>query len=344
MPVLNRKVAAAALASALITCATLGSGQLASAATATTKAKAKTVSRGIVAAKGRPPSQAAPFLWDRPSPDPTTYPPAASFEEATTKVVPNNKLFTLLVIGSDARPKEKIDRSRADSIHLFVWNPAWNQGIIVGFPRDAYVAIPGKGTGKINSALTLGGPALLMATVNGITKKPTLEVERYAIAGFTGFAAMVDEIGGVNVLVDPSMNDATSGARFGKGWHAMNGKAALAFSRNRKTVAGGDFGRSLNQGRVMLYGLAKLREEVSDASGLVRWIQSFRKNGSTNVPVGDLLVFSQIVRSIDPVNVQNFVLTGKTKRVSGTDVVVLDTAPLVGFMEDISRDAVNNGR
>jgi LCP family protein required for cell wall assembly len=315
----------------------------AGAATKKAAAKSKKVNTKAYAPNGRAPKAAGPFLWEIASTDPSL-PSVASFEAATTKIVPNNKIFSLLVIGSDARPGENFQRTRADSISLIVWNPAWNKGIRVGFPRDAYVAIPGKGNGKITSTLALGGPDLLLKTVNSITR---LNTQNYVVTGFSGFSKMVNDIGGVNVLVDPAMNDKVSGAIFAKGWFAMNGNAALAFNRNRKSVAGGDFGRSLNHGRFLIYTLAKLREEVTDVNGLIKWIKSMQANAATNLKTGDLLVLAQMARSIDPNNMQNIVLQGKNIKVKTgklTEDAVLLNPSYFGFFTDIGRDGVNDGR
>ena len=316
----------------LVASATADVSQAAAATSPKTTRKA-TTPKGLYPPTGRAPRAEVPFLAESPI-DPVE----------KERVAPANRLFTMLVIGSDARPKENVLRTRADSLHLFVWNPATNQGALLGFPRDSYVDVPGRGKRKINDSLGLGGPALVMATVNGVTKQPALKVERYVVTGFAGFEKLINEIGGVNVLVDPLMNDSASGAKFAKGWHAMNGPAALAFARDRKDVAGGDLGRSLNQGRLLLYTLAKLREEVSDVAGLTRWVQTVQRNTASNLPLGDFLVLSQIARSIDPVNIQNRVLTGKQKTVSGASVIALDNTPLTKLMADLATDGLQNGR
>ena len=104
------------------------------------------------------PKPASPFLWESQSPD-ASLPSVGSFEAATTAIVPNNKLFKLLIIGSDARANENMTRTRGDSIHIFVWNPAFNKGILVGIPRDSYITLkPSNKKGKITGALSAGGP------------------------------------------------------------------------------------------------------------------------------------------------------------------------------------------
>ncbi len=307
----------------------------------TTKSKVATkASTKQLAPNGRPPKPAGPFLWGTQSSD-SSLPSVSSFEAATTQIVPNNKLFKLLIIGSDARPNENFQRTRGDSLHVLVWNPAFNKGTIVGIPRDSYVTLKPSGKkGKINGALVAGGPQAMLDTVNDLTG---LGISNYVVTGFSGLQNMVDDIGGVNVLIDPAMKDVYSGAMFQKGWFAMNGKAALAYNRNRKTLASGDFTRSANQGKFLLAALAKMREEVSDVPGLVKWVGSFRRNAASNVKPTDLLVLAQMARSIDPSDVKNIVLGGTGSRVGGEDVVKL--APSYsGLFVDIGRDGVNDGR
>ena len=309
-----------------------------------TATKSKVANKKQYAPNGRPPRPAGPFLWESQSPDPSL-PSVGSFEAATTAIVPQNKLFKLLIIGSDARPNEPMTRTRGDSLHIFLWNPAFNKGILIGIPRDSDVTLKPSGKkGKITGALSVGGPEGMLATVNALSG---LNIENYVLTGFAGFTSMVNDIGGVNVLVDPAMNDIYSGATFQKGWFAMNGDAALAFNRNRKTVANGDFTRSANQGKFLLYSMAKLREEISDVPGLVKWIVSFKKNAATNLKPSELLILAQIARSIDPANIQNVVLSGKAGK-SGTgktaeDIVNLDPS-YTGLFIDVGRDAVNDGK
>ena len=308
----------------------------------TAKAKAKTPNKVLRAPNGRPPKPAAPFFWEVPSGDASLV-GEKSFEAATTKIVPNNKILKLLIIGSDAREGQPVSRTRADSIHLLLWNPAFNKGILVGFPRDSIVPTD-NGERKLTETLATGGPDALVKSINRLSG---LKIEDYVITGFGGFVKMVDEIGGVNVLVDPAMSDIASGATFQKGWFAMNGQAALAFSRNRKGVANGDFTRSFNQGSLLLYSLAKLREEVSDAPGLVRWIRILQANTDTNLKPTDMLTLAQIARSIDPSSMQNVVLAGKNAKLGSgkkaQDAIRLNPG-YVGFFADVARDAVNDGR
>ena len=56
---------------------------------------------------------------------------------------------------------------------------------LVSLPRDSYVPIPGHGSNKINASYSIGGPKLLIDTVEQVTG---LHVDGYVEIGFGGFA------------------------------------------------------------------------------------------------------------------------------------------------------------
>ena len=105
----------------------------------------------------------------------------------------------------------------------------------------------------------MGGPDLLAKTINQFTGLP---IHYWVLAGFETFTRIVDEVGGVMVYVDRRMDDRYSGAYYERGWHHFVGGEALAYARDRHDTPDGDFTRSLNQGKLALAGLAKLRAEV----------------------------------------------------------------------------------
>jgi LCP family protein required for cell wall assembly len=272
-------------------------------------------SSALAAPTGKPWPAPIPFTTDQPVPD---------------------KLVFILAAGSDARPGEDLLKTRADSIHLLCVNPTTGQGTLLGFPRDSWVEIPGHGRGKINNALALGGPDLLAATVRRLTGLP---VDYYVITGFRGLMSMVDELGGVDVLVDRRMNDRASGARFQRGWHHMNGGQALAFSRNRTDVAEGDLSRSEHQGLVMLSALAKMRAEVADDGGVARWIGVMLKHVKLNMPVTRLPALGALARRLEPARIKNVVAPGRLGFTARQSVVFLTTEAARMF-EDLRADAV----
>jgi anionic cell wall polymer biosynthesis LytR-Cps2A-Psr (LCP) family protein len=75
----------------------------------------------------------------------------------------------ILALGSDARPGQSITGERADSIHLIGIDLRTQAATILGFPRDSWVSIPGHGTSKINDGMVLGGPNLMVQTIEHLT-------------------------------------------------------------------------------------------------------------------------------------------------------------------------------
>lgn len=269
-------------------------------------------------------------------PDGAAYGPAIPFSSGVA--VPQDLVF-VLAIGSDARPGGNPRRANADSIHLLAVDPATGSGTVVGFPRDSWVHIPGKGTRKINSALPLGGPPLMAETIRHLTGLP---VHYTVVTAFEGFQRLVDDLGGVNVHVARRMNDRFSGARFDPGWHHMNGGEALAYSRNRKDTPNGDFDRSLHQGNVIMAGLAKMRAEVGDQAGLSHWIDVLLRHADFDSPPDQLMPLAALARSLDPARITNLVLPGRVGTAGRASVVFLGEAARKIFV-DLRPDAVIGG-
>nr|MDT0665785.1 LCP family protein [Micromonospora sp. DSM 115978] len=71
---------------------------------------------------------------------------------------------------------------------------------LVSFPRDTLVRIPGHGRDKLNTAVTIGGPALLVETVEDLTD---IKIDHYVSIDLAGFREMTNAIGGVTVCVKP---------------------------------------------------------------------------------------------------------------------------------------------
>jgi LCP family protein required for cell wall assembly len=147
----------------------------------------------------------------------------------------------ILVLGSDQRGGESIDKSqsgpgRADSI--MVVHSAFGSVRKLSIPRDSFAQIPGHGAQKINAAYAIGGPALMIQTVeeflgNGLKISHLIEVD------FKDFPKLIDALGGVTVnnktrICAPPFDNFWKGFRLPKGEQHLNGTKALGFSRVRK--------------------------------------------------------------------------------------------------------------
>lgn len=186
---------------------------------------------------------------------------------------PRGKGTNYLIVGSDGRDglSEQARKdlhtgtaggSRTDSMMLL--HTGAHGTTMVSLPRDSWVTIPpyvDPNTGKfhraakdkLNAAYSLGGPGMLVRTVEHNTG---LRVDHYAEIGFAGFVGVVDAVGGVEMCVPRAIDDPKSGLRLKKGCHNLTGAQALAFVRQRHQEADGDLGRSRNQ-REFLSALAR---------------------------------------------------------------------------------------
>lgn len=228
---------------------------------------------------------------------------------------PDKPVF-LLVIGHDARPGET--QSRGDALHVIGVNPAAGRATILNIPRDTWTEIPGRGLDKINAGYLYGGPALQAKAVSALVG---VDISLVLTTGFEGLAAMVDDLGGVDVVVPQAMDDPKSGAFFPAGRVRMDGGAALAFSRNR-SLPGGDFTRTQDQGILILAGLAKLRGEDPSPARTLRWLSVLARHARLDgATLGDLYRLGRLGLSIDPANVANVTMPGTTGSAANQSVV-----------------------
>lgn len=239
-----------------------------------------------------------------------------------------NPLF-VLVLGSDIREGDPA-RGRADSIHIVAVNTKTGKGTIVGIPRDALV-----GGRKINAYLVFGGPKRMVSVVEQISGLP---IHYWALTEFSGFRKLVDRVGGLEVNVPYDMADRASGAFFAKGKKKMNGAQVLAFTRARKTIPGGDFGRSENHGRVLLAALGKFGKDAGKPFGLVKYLQAFDLVRA-NVPASDLIHLAQVAWRLEPKNFRNVVVPAASSSSGGASVQILG-AGAKRIFDEIRDDAV----
>jgi LCP family protein required for cell wall assembly len=185
---------------------------------------------------------------------------------------------TWLLVGSDSRQGLTVEQQRAlatggdtgngrtDTI-LLVHVPAFGSGApttMVSIPRDSYVPIPGYGRDKINAAFAMGGAPLLAQTVEQATG---MRLDHYAEVGFSGFAALVDALGGVSACLTAPINDPLAGIDLPAGCQKLGGREALGYVRSRDTPRA-DLDRMVNQRQFMS---AVLRRAASPAVWLNPW-------------------------------------------------------------------------
>jgi LCP family protein required for cell wall assembly len=235
----------------------------------------------------------------------------------------------VLLVGSDARSSESMTKARADSLHI-VGVDGHGGGGVLGIARDSYVNLASGGRGKINSALTFGGPNGLKRTVVSATGVP---LEGYVITGFDSFKRIIDGIGGLPIVVPVAVKGAGADVFVKKGPNKLTGREALAYGRQRHTVAGGDFGRSANQGLLILAagGFTKLVGPLR----LPGILHAAGPNVLTNLSAERVLTFAAATYLISPRKVHNRVAAGSIGTSSDGQSIVLFDGQARRFFADI---------
>jgi LCP family protein required for cell wall assembly len=161
--------------------------------------------------------------------------------------LPLSHATNILLLGRDYENTDRrVGLNHSDSIMILRTDPSRHRLVYLSIPRDLRVPIPGHGEQKINAAMQLGGPALVIQTIEGLTGS-ALRVNHVMIVDFAHFKDLIDNIGGIDINVpapilsnpfDCPYNAARcstwKGWRFAKGPQHMNGRRALIYSRIRE--------------------------------------------------------------------------------------------------------------
>ena len=149
--------------------------------------------------------------------------------------------------------------SRSDVNIIMTVNPRTKKILLTTTPRDFYVPIPNV-SGDSRDKLTHAGIYGVDASMNTLEQLYGIDISYYARVNFTSLIEIVDALGGVDV--DSEFAFQAGDYNFVAGKNHLNGKQALAFSRERKSFADGDNQRGKNQEAVLT---AILRKAMSPA-------------------------------------------------------------------------------
>lgn len=198
----------------------------------------------------------------------------------------------VLMIGSDSRagltPEQQaelttgsVEGNRTDTIML-LHIPLLGTPTLVSIPRDSWVPIPGYGYDKINAAYALGGPQLLITTIEETTG---LEIDHFVEIGLAGIANTTDALGGVRLCPTQAYDDEFSGLNVEAGCQMMDGPTALAYVRMRYQDPKGDLGRIERQQEF-------IAATVKRALNPLTWLLPWRAFGAASA-AGESLTVSQ---------------------------------------------------
>jgi LCP family protein required for cell wall assembly len=190
---------------------------------------------------------------------------------AGTAGTPGSGPLNILVAGIDVRtgltPAQQLalhvghDVSDNSDTLMIVHVAANHRSVqVVSVPRDSWVNIPGHGMNKINAAIGLGGPPLMVQTV---AQDTGLTINDYIEVNFLGFVKVIDALGGVNICLPYAVDDSYSGLHMAAGMHHVDGITALEFARDRHSFATSDLARIEDQQQLLA---TMFREAISSGT------------------------------------------------------------------------------
>ena len=237
--------------------------------------------------------------------------------------------WNILLMGSDDDNKYNFPALLTQVMMVVHIDPIHNSVYMVSIPRDSWVYVPENGAmHKIDQAFFLGatqndsfdnGVRLARLTIErdyGIT------IDRYAWVGLSGFASVIDTLGGVDVdvthtILDDNYPDDTQGNKnnpyalkrlyIAPGPQHMNGEQALDYVRSRHADLVGDIGRTERQQEV-LTALKKKLNMTNVISNLTQIIGDLKGKVYTDLSEQEMIAFANFGRTLSSSAIQRITL------------------------------------
>jgi LCP family protein required for cell wall assembly len=216
---------------------------------------------------------------------------------------------------------------------------------MLSIPRDLKADIPGHGTNRINAAYVLGGPDLLINTIQSETGIP---IHHYVEIDFAGVGAIVDSLGGVTLDFEYAGRDEKSGFDVDAGQHTLHGEQAVAYARSRHyqilkngewtSTSGGDISRTGRQQELLIAMFSQVTSP-SSAFNLPTFLPTFADQitADEGLSLSIMASMGKDALTLKTKNIDNFTLPVKNSK--GSDgrayVVPIDaTQPVIDAFLD----------
>ncbi len=260
----------------------------------------------------------------------------------------------ILLMGIDRRPGEAFI-SRTDSLILISIDPVGQSASMLSIPRDLYVAIPGYGRDRINTAFVygargnnpIGGAALAMQTVEYNLGVP---VQHYVLVDFSAVVNGVDALGGINLNVPytindpkyPDMNYGYDPLYIPAGQQQMDGRLALKYARTRHGDS--DINRAQRQQQVIL--AVRDKALALGAGEMLKrgpsLYQQLERGIMTDFSLDQLIKLGRLASDIPTENIRNEVLgfdyVSSYRTPQGASVLVLNNQAAAALIDALFRD------
>ncbi|MEY8561603.1 LCP family protein [Eggerthellaceae bacterium 3-80] len=213
-----------------------------------------------------------------------------------------NEPFYMLLMGTDGSAERDAsgdfgESYRTDSIMLARIDPVDKKLTLVSIHRDTLVDMGEYGQQKLNAAHALEGPSL---SVEVVSKMAGVPISHYAEINFDGFRDVVNALGGIEVDVPMTIDDADAGGHLDAGLQTLNGDQALILCRSRHAydeMGDGDSYRAANQ-RLVLSAIAK-KLLSSDIVTMTSTVQTLSQYVTTDLSLTDIIGLAQAMQGLD---------------------------------------------
>ncbi|GAA1800771.1 LCP family protein [Planosporangium flavigriseum] len=287
---------------------------------------------------------------------------------------PGSKLsgpLNYLLIGSDARADDPTAGQRSDTIIIVHVPVSMDRAYLISVPRDLLVQIPPfPATGfpgsreKINGAFDYGrggegGVQLLSTTLFDLTG---IAFDGAAVVDFGGFTKVIEQLGGVDMCIDERTesqhigrdedgkflppyngdyrNPASTPEVYEPGCRRLAPWQALDYSRQRKSLPDGDYGRQRHQQQLLKAMFDEARRQGLATSprkldSLIRSVGQSLTVDTGGVPLADLVY---ALRGVSPTNLVGIRLPSDTQDIGGISYVVAHEDQAAKLYEAIRDD------
>ena len=173
--------------------------------------------------------------------------------------------------------------SRSDVNMIMTVNPKTHKILLTSIPRDYYVRL--HGTTGYKDKLTHAGLYGINMSIETIEDLLEEEIDYYVRVNFTTLINLVDAIGGIDIYSDTAFTAWTDrSCTYKVGNMHLDGKCALAYTRERRAYLEGDRHRVQNQQDVLS---AIMKKALSSRTLITKYtniLESMESSFQTNIP------------------------------------------------------------
>lgn len=252
--------------------------------------------------------------------------------------------FIIYVSGissDDGEDTKLASKALSDVNILAVINPKTKQVLLVTTPRDSYIKISNSSGVTGYDKLAHAGSYGVDKSIEALENLYGINIDYYVKINFAGSQAVIDALGGITIESEIEFTNGWEAApvsyHFVQGANECDGEKAIAFARERKAFAAGDFQRGRNQTAV----IKGIIQKATSPAILTRYsavMDTVSDMFLTNIPSSAIsdLVKLQLSNST-PWNIQTYSISGKTDEYRHLEVSNVYGASIVlPYEEDIS--------